>query len=134
MYLGSSHAVNYLYCVEIKHVFGGNGPPPKQTLDLGTCQAVIDLRRVLQWSESPDSNRPSGLFANNAHLSQHPPVYPIPKWAPTTTVNGNNTRPSPPAFPSQLMLGYFQQQFPDPGNNSLLAPHHLHGKRKQTSE
>lgn len=72
-------------------------------------------------SESPDNNRPSGSSANNnAHQSQHPPVYPIPMWAPTTSVNGNNTRPPPPpAFPSQLMPGYFQQQFPDPGNNSL---------------
>ncbi|EFX66968.1 hypothetical protein DAPPUDRAFT_262330 [Daphnia pulex] len=31
------------------------------------------------------------------------------------------------------MLGYFQQQFPDPGNNSLLAPHHLHDYLSPTS-
>ncbi|EFX65975.1 hypothetical protein DAPPUDRAFT_263860 [Daphnia pulex] len=31
------------------------------------------------------------------------------------------------------MLGYFQQQFPDPGNNSLLAPHHLHDYFSPTS-
>jgi hypothetical protein len=41
-------------------------------------------------------------------------------WAPTKTVNGNNTRlQPPPAFPSQLMPSYFQQQFPDSGTNSL---------------
>jgi hypothetical protein len=86
--------------------------------------SIARLINKLPANETSSDHRPSGSSDAVNIQPQHPPVYPIPMWAPTTTAsaNGNNNatiRPS--AFPSQLMPGYFQQQqpFPDPGNNSL---------------
>jgi len=96
---------------------GGNNKPSAQ-LSFSIARLINKLPANETSESSSDNNRPSGSSASTQ--PQHPPVYPIPMWAPTTTVNGNSNAPTrPPAFPSHLMPGYFQHPFPDPGNNSL---------------
>jgi hypothetical protein len=74
---------------------------------------------------SSHDNRPSGSSSSSSVnvQPQHPPVYPIPMWAPTSTPTANVTT-RPLAFQSQMMPGYFQQQqqqpFPDNSLNQML--------------
>lgn len=68
-------------------------------------------------SPAPD-NRPSA----SSSTIQHPPVYPIPMWAPTSTTGNNAATTRPSAFAPHMMPSYFagQQPFADAGNNGSL--------------